>query len=141
MCSFCTREIESNWFYLALADSVDNMEMSEVFVGLAKEELEHKAQLELELMKAGLTVKIKDATVAPSREYIVSNNTALLSMDYKDILLLCIEKEEASFRTYVNLLPTIHEQSSREILLGIAEEEVKHKYRFEVEYELLLKSS
>ena len=62
-------------------------------------------------------------------------------MDYKDILLLAIEKEEASFRTYVNLLPTVHDQASREVLLAIAEEEVKHKLRFEIEYDILLKKS
>ena len=55
--------------------------------------------------------------------------------------MLAMEKEEASFRTYVNLIPTIHDQQSREVLLAIAEEEVKHKLRFEIEYDMLLKKS
>jgi len=63
-----------------------------------------------------------------------------LDMDYKDMLLLGIEKEEASFRTYVHLIGTVHEQGSREVLLAIAEEEVKHKFRFELEYDMLLKA-
>jgi rubrerythrin len=62
-------------------------------------------------------------------------------MDYKDMLLLGIEKEEASFRTYVTLIGTVHDQESREALLAIAEEEVKHKLRFELEYDMLLKES
>ena len=60
-------------------------------------------------------------------------------MDYKDVLQLGMEKEEASFRTYVSLLATVHDQESREVLLALAEEEVKHKLRFEIEFDLLLK--
>ena len=44
-------------------------------------------------------------------------------------------------RTYINLLPTTRDQQSRETLLAIAEEEVKHKNRFEIEYESLLKKA
>ncbi len=45
------REIDANQFYLALASRVDNKETRDLFEELAQEELEHKAQLELELMK------------------------------------------------------------------------------------------
>jgi rubrerythrin len=62
-------------------------------------------------------------------------------MDYKDMLMLGIEKEEASFRTYVNLAPSVHDQESREVLLALAQEEVKHKLRFETEYDMLLKQT
>ena len=60
-------------------------------------------------------------------------------MDYKDMLLLGMEKEEASYRTYVNLLRNVTDQESRETLMALAEEEVKHKVRFEQEYESLIK--
>jgi rubrerythrin len=57
------------------------------------------------------------------------------------MLLLGIEKEEASFRTYVNLLMSVRDEESREVLLALAEEEVKHKLRFEMEYDMLQKGS
>jgi len=38
----------------------------------------------------------------------------------------------------VNLLPGVEDEQSRELLLALAEEEVKHKLRFQTEYELLL---
>lgn len=60
-------------------------------------------------------------------------------MDYKDLLLLGMEKEEASFRTYVNLVGQSQDEQSREVLLALAEEEVKHKLRFETEYDMLLR--
>lgn len=50
-----------------------------------------------------------------------------------------MEKEEASFRTYVNLVVNARDVQTQELLLALAEEEVKHKLRFETEYDLLLK--
>lgn len=134
------REVEAYHFYMALADRVKRPEIRRVFEDLAKEELEHKAQLELEIMKTGKSVLVVDEKTPDSKEdYIVSSDNLPLDMEYKDILMLGIEKEKASFRTYVNLLPSIQDEESREVLLAIAEEEVKHKLRFELEYDMLLK--
>ena len=134
------REVEAYYFYTALAESVDSAQMRRVFKDFAKEELEHKARLELEVLKIGRTLPIDEKFPEASHDnYVISGTDFLLNMNYKDILLLAIEKEEASFRVYIDLLPTVHDQQSREVLLAIAEEEVKHKQRFEIEYDLLLK--
>lgn len=135
------REVEAYYFYMAIAERVATPEMRKVLEDFAQEELEHKATLELELMKLGQTVPIDQQLPAPSSGYVISNTDSLLDMDYKDILLLAIEKEEAAFRTYINLVPQIKDQESREAILAIAEQEVKHKVRFEVEYELLLRKT
>jgi len=134
------REMEANRFYLALAERIDNPEMRKVFEDLAGEELEHKAKLELELMKTGKVISTNRKPAKIDIEQGGQNSGLKLDMDYKDMLLLGIEKEEASFRTYVHLIGTVHEQESREVLLAIAEEEVKHKFRFELEYDMLLKA-
>jgi len=133
------KEIEAYNFYLALADRVEDRQMRRIFEDLAKEELEHKAKLELEVMKTGRTVAVERKPLRPERDYILSDDESPLDMDYKDMLLLGIEKEEAAFRTYVNLSASVLDEESREVLLAIAEEEVKHKLRFETEYDLLLK--
>jgi len=136
------REVEAYHFYMAVAERVDNPEMRQVLEDFAKEELEHKAKLELEVFKIGYILPTDNQLIVPSNDnYNISNTDSLLNMDYKDILLLAIGKEEASFRTYINLLPTVHDQQSRETLLAIAEEEAKHKHRFEIEYDQLLKKS
>lgn len=136
------REVEAYYFYMALANRVDSEEMRQVLKEFAKEELEHKAKLELEILKAGQTLTIDEEPSETSEDNnIRSNADLLLDMDYKDILLLAIEKEEAAFRTYINFLPTVHDQQSREVLLAIAEEEVKHKQRFQIEYDMMLKKS
>jgi len=132
------REVEANHFFIALAKRVDSPHIRKVFEELAEEELEHKAKLELELMKTGKVVpdEIEQKNV---EEDLLFSGERLIDMDYKDVLLLGIEKEEASFRTYVNLVHSVYDADSREILLALAEEEVKHKIRFETEYDLLLK--
>jgi rubrerythrin len=135
------REVEAYNFYMALADRVETPEIAKVFKDLAKEELEHKAKLELEVMKTGKTLATAEKVTIPEHDYIISDVNSALDMDYKDVLMLGMEKEEASFRTYVNLIPSVHDEESREVLLAIAEEEVKHKLRFETEYDLLLKKS
>lgn len=133
------REVEANNFYVALAERVANPEIRKIFEDLAEEELEHKAKLELEVMKTGKVLPVPEKVTIPEHDYIVSDDQSLLDMDYKDILMLGMEKEEASFRTYVNLVAQAKDVECSELLLALAEEEVKHKIRFETEYDLLLR--
>jgi len=135
------REMEAYQLYMTLAERAGNPEMRKVFEDLAKEELDHKEKLELEIMKTGQTVPATPKADIPEHEYIISDNQLQLDMNYKDMLLLGIKKEEASFRTYIDLIPQVRDKESREVLLALAEEEVKHKLRFETEYDLLLKKS
>ena len=134
------REVEAYHFFMALAGRVTNLGTRRAFEDFAKEELEHKAKLELEIMKMGKSVLVVEEKPPGGKEdYMVSADGPPLDMDYKDMLMLGMEKEEASFRTYVNLLPSVDSEESREILLAIAEEEIKHKLRFQLEYDMLLK--
>ncbi len=64
-----------------------------------------------------------------------------LDMDYKDMLIMGMQKEEASFRLYVDLAARVTDEDSKETLLALAQEEVKHKLRFEMEYDNLLKTA
>jgi len=133
-----SKEIEAYHFYLALARRVASQKIRKVLENLAVEELEHKKRLELEIMKLGRTVTSAPRPVRPDSDYILSDSNMPLDMDDKDVLLLGMEKEEAAFRTYVNMVPNVHDEESQEILLALAEEEVKHKLRFEAEYNELL---
>ena len=133
------REVEAYHFYMALASRVKEPAMSKVFEELAEEELEHKARLELEVMKTGRAVDTTLKPVDPEKDYIISDSEEPLDLDYRDMLLLAIEKEKAAFRIYVGLVPNVHDEESKEVLLALAEEEVKHKLRFETEYDTLMK--
>ena len=52
-----SREEDANHFYLILATKAKDPAMRKVLEGLADEELEHKAALELEMMKQGYVVQ------------------------------------------------------------------------------------
>ena len=136
-----SKEVDARNFYLSLAEVVKDTQVAGFLRDFADEELEHKTKLEMEFFKNGLVIdtSIKDKLINTS-DYVVTNNL-MIDMDYKDLLELCIKKEDAAFRFYVSLLPHAREENSRETLLAIIEEEIKHKYRFETEYENFLRQS
>ncbi|MBN1972292.1 MAG: ferritin family protein [Sedimentisphaerales bacterium] len=134
------RENEAYNFYMTLAGRVGNDRVRKAFEDLAAEELEHKAKLELEIIKTGRTVSTELEPPRPASEYIITDDPADLDMDYMDVLMLGIEKEDAAFKTYINLIGSVHDEQSRELLMALAQEEVKHKLRFETEYNILQKN-
>jgi len=133
-----SREVEAYYFCLALAGRVDTPRMRQVFEDMAAEELEHKAKLELEMIKIGKALPDQQMPSSrPESDYIISDSDSPLEMDYADMLMLGIEKEDAAFRIYVNLIPNVNDEESREVLMALAQEEVRHKLRFETEYDML----
>jgi len=133
------REVEAHRFYTILALQVEDPMSKKVLEELADEELEHKQSLELELMKQGRVTEVKTDKDFDISKYIEGEFEDGVEMDYKDVLALGMQKEEASFRLYVDLVGIVKDMGTREVLIKLAEEEAKHKLRFEVEYETLLK--
>jgi rubrerythrin len=124
------REVDANRFYLALAERVQNPRAKRIFKELASEELEHKAKIELEIMKTGRVVN-EDKPQAGFHHEKPDYVPLEIEMDYKDILLMGIQKEEASVRLYVDMAEMTSEAHSKEILLALAQEEAGHKLRFQ----------
>ena len=132
------REVDANRFYLALAERVENPRIRRIFEELAAEELEHKAKIELEIMKTGMVVNT-EKTPAGFRDEQPNYVPPEIEMDYKDILLMGMQKEEASFRLYVDLAGMATDAHSKEILLALAQEEAGHKLRFQTVLDYLSK--
>ena len=134
------REVDANRFYLAIAAKAKNPHIRKIFNDLAAEELEHKAKLELEIMKTG---RVVDASKVPlGLQDDLPDYTALeFEIDYKDILLIGMQKEEASFRLYVEMAGMTSDHDSKEMLLALAQEEVKHKLRFQTVFDYLSKGA
>jgi len=125
------REIDARNLFLALSRHVINPGIIKILEELAEEETEHKATLELELMKMGVTVDTQiDQKPFKITDYVVSN-TATFNMDYKDVLELCIQKEDASFNFYVDILARTKDENVKKVLKSLMEEELRHKIRFE----------
>lgn len=123
-------------FFMAMSDWVESPDIKFMFTELAQQELEHKEKLELELMKIGEVVKQNEyAEDGENPFYIDSEKYS--EMDYTDLLRLCIEKEDLSFRFYINMAAGVNQEDSKDALLALAEEELGHKLRFETELEKL----
>ncbi len=134
-----TREIEANQFYLTLAEKATDPQIKLTCEKFATEELEHKAKLELEIIKTGRTLQIDQEPADQELEEFMAELEDQFDANYADLLVVAMEKEEISFRTYVDLAYRTQDFQSREVFLTIAEEEVHHKIRFENEYNAITK--
>jgi rubrerythrin len=131
-----SREAAAHGFYIALAKQVQDPQMKNALETFAAEELEHKARLELELMKLGIVVN--ESAAAP-RDDVDAIDPAM-NMEYKDLLVIAMQKEKRSLRLYIDLAAVAKDKATREMLLTMAEEEAMHYARFEVEYNVLMRN-
>jgi rubrerythrin len=129
------REVRANRFYISLAERMADPQMKELFLALAKDELNHKERLEFELVKRGQTVPPDNPADEDEDEPPMIGTPNGLVMDYKAALEMMIQKENASFRLYADLAAKAQDNDSKEMLYELAEEELKHKMRFEHEYQ------
>ena len=126
-------EQEAYEFYTNLANQMDNPMMREVFEGFAKEEPGHKHKLQ----------KIMEDNIKPALEYVEDIKLAdyLIGvkpspdMDYQEALILAMKKEKAAFKLYTILASKTNDINLRQVFLAMAQEEAKHKLRFEIEYD------
>jgi len=142
------RENESYKFYLDWAQQVNHLLLREALEGFAREELRHKALLELEIMKTGtVVVGAQDLGQAQEIDHLMpplefeSEADVLrnfLQADVKKIFMQAIEREKTSFQVYIDLALNITDAEMRQTFLALAEEEVKHRIWFEIEYDKLL---
>lgn len=138
-----SREVEANVFYNLLSQYIDDVQVRALCGEFAAEELEHKARLELEIMKLGMVVKPSAALeqsdrVLPKPLDYMLGMAKVMQLNLPNLLLLAMEKEKVSFRLYIDFLALVKDEQSRQTILELAEEEARHKMRFEIEYDRLL---
>ncbi|MDQ7784276.1 MAG: ferritin family protein [Desulfomonilaceae bacterium] len=128
------QEEEAARFYTDLADRMDRPWMSDVFMQFAKEEQWHKKKLED--VKAGKRLLAAEEKVLDLKigDYLVAPETTG-ELDYQQALVLAMKKEKKAFLLYHNLAATTDDENLKNVFLGLAQEEAKHKLRFEVEYD------
>jgi rubrerythrin len=120
--------------YQGLAQQMGKPALAEIFVGFAKEELGHKSKLEA--VKDGKKLLSSASKVADLKigDYLVDVELSG-DIDYQKALTIAMKKEKAAFRLYSDLAAQTDDASIKDLLLGLAQEEAKHKLRFEVEYD------
>ena len=127
-------EEEAHGFYIGLAENVERSSMRKVFEDFAQEELGHKKKLLG--IKSGTLVRSQGKTVVDLRisDYLVDIEPHP-GMDYQEALIVAMKKEKAAFKLYTALAAIMEDESLTALFLDLAQEEAKHKLRFEVEYD------
>jgi rubrerythrin len=127
-------EQESHDFYMGLAAKVTQPGIKKVFEGFAREEAGHKARLE-KVKEGNLLVsaekKVLDLKVS---DYLV-DVTPSPDMDYQEALIVAMKKEKAAYKLYLALSEAVDDENVSNTFLGLANEEAKHKLRFEIIYD------
>ncbi|MFC1508380.1 ferritin family protein [Candidatus Omnitrophota bacterium] len=129
------REQEAYDFYTDLAGKMENKHISDMFNSIAQEEMGHKKKLqrikEGTLLTPAPGKKIQDLKIG---DYLVDMEPTG-EMGYQDALILAMKKEKAAFKLYLDLSEQTGDENIRDLFLSLAQEEAKHKLRFELEYD------
>jgi len=127
------REQEAHDFYKELAGKVEDEAIAKALKQFAGEELGHKKKLLG--VKAGKIMLSADTQVQDLKigDYLVDIE-ASPDMTYQDVLVMAMKKEKAAFKMYTDLAGMVGGELSN-LFLALANEEAKHKLRFEIEYD------
>ena len=121
-------------FYLHLSEKSKSSQIKKVFQEYAEEEMHHKAKL-MGVKEQGIVSlqeeKVKDLKIA---DYLVDVRAAA-DMSYQDALVLAMKKEKAAFKLYTILAERAEDPVIKKLFYLLAQEESKHKLRFELEYD------
>lgn len=114
--------------------------MCKVFESFAAEERGHKTKLE-GIKQSKEIQPAQNVTDLHIADYVVEVEPDP-EMDYQDALVLAMKEEKAAFRLYLDLANQVANEEIKSLLLSLAQEEAKHKLRFEIEYdEIVLKEN
>jgi rubrerythrin len=121
-------------FYTDLANRMKHEHMKEAFLTFAGEERGHKAKLLV--IKEGQQMlpaeqRVLDLKIGDHLEDIELS----ADLDYQKALVLAMKAEKAAFRLYQGLASATDDPTLKKMLLDLAQEEAKHKLRFEIEYD------
>ncbi len=121
--------------YNGLAGQAKNPSIKTLFEGYAKEEMRHKTKLE-EVKSGKRVILTGDKPVLDLKiaDYTVDEDPSP-DADYQTVLIFAMKKEKAAFKLYTDLASRVEDAGIRELLLGLAQEEAKHKLHFEIEYD------
>lgn len=128
------KEEEAAELYSDLAKTLNRPDMKKVFESFAKEEMQHKAKL-MEVKQGKRMVssekKIFDLKIGDSLVDVKPSP----NLDYQHALIFAMKAEKAAYKLYADLAESTDDSSLKDLFLGLAQEEAKHKLRFEVEYD------
>jgi rubrerythrin len=128
------QEEEAAKFYSDLAGRMEHEHMRRVFLDFAQEEKGHKAKL-VNIKHGGQMLPAEQRVLDMKLGDHMRDIQLSAEMDYKEALIVAMKAEKAAFKLYHHLASATDDPGLKATLLGLANEEAKHKLRFEIEYE------
>jgi rubrerythrin len=130
-------EIKAYKFYIDLAAKMKNPEIKQVFLDFAAEEQNHKKLLED--TKKGKKVELSGEQIADLKiaEFTVAAQPTP-DMDYQAALVLAMQKEKKAFQLYTHMANLVTDPTNKQLFQSLAQQEAKHKLRFELEYDQIV---
>ena len=121
-------------FYTSLAARAEKAGMKKMLLEFAEEEKRHKERL--------LVVKAGERRLTPEKEILdLKISDYLVEVDagdnisYQDALIVAMKRERAAFKLYSDMAEKAPDANLKQVFVGLAKEESKHKLFFETEYE------
>ena len=121
-------------FYEDVAKRAETAGMKQILLDFSEEEKRHKKILQ--------AVKSGEHELTPEQEvldlkisdYMVEVDVTA-DISYQDALIIAMKRERAAYELYSDMASKVPESNLKEVLLGLAKEEAKHKLFFESEYD------
>ena len=121
-------------FYASLAARAEKAGMKKMLLEFAEEEKRHKERL--------LAVKTGERKLTPGKEVLdLKVSDYLVEVDagdnisFQDALIVAMKRERAAFKLYSDMAEKVSDTNLKQVFIGLAKEESKHKLYFETEYE------
>jgi rubrerythrin len=128
------KEIEAANLYEDLGKRVKKEHAKTMFNELREEEVKHRKFLE-GLDKGEVPdLPVKQVTDLKISDYLVDVEFKP-DMDYQDILIMAMKREESATKLYADMASKIEEPELNKFLRAMSQEEKKHKLRLEKEYD------
>ena len=133
-----SKEVEAEQFYLSLCEEEALSGNRALFQDFAKEERKH-ADLLASLKAGGVAEGIDDYKFKwikdIKRSDLVVDITYEKGMNYRDILMLAIKREEKALKLYNDLLDRAETDNPKKVFKILCQEEAKHKLALESMYD------
>ena len=121
-------------FYASVAARAEKAGMKKLLLEFSEEEKRHKERL--------LAVKAGERKLTPAKvvldlkisDYLVEVD-ASDNISYQDALIVAMKRERAAFELYSDMAEKVSDTALKQVFVGLAKEEAKHKLFFETEYE------
>jgi rubrerythrin len=121
-------------FYASFAARAEKASIKQALIEFAEEEKRHKERL--------LAVKAGERKLTPQKEILdLKISDYLVEVDagdnisYQDALIVAMKRERAAFKLYSDMADKVPDGNLKQVFVGLAKEESKHKLFFETEYE------